>query len=86
MNIEKPELNLGKILRDERGPAFQQLIDLIPKAMAEISEQMVNNPDSRIRKRLQMEMKALFDFMQSDTMMFAEPVDKRDKRDDHVFG
>ena len=73
------ELDIHKILKDSRGDSTGKLIDLIPAAMSDLSKQMIDNPDARIRSRIHRQMRGLFDFMQADTK---NPIEKNNKKDE----
>lgn len=79
---KQPDIDPVQLMVSSRGPATNALIEQAPAVMAELTSQLIQHTDVRIRERLRKQIRAIFDFIQADTTHPGTSVLEDSKRKD----
>jgi hypothetical protein len=83
-----PPLDINKILEQSRGEQTNALFSNAPEVIKELTAQLIQHKDIRVRERVRAQMKGLFALVLADTEYPAEtePLDesKKDRFDEVV--
>lgn len=66
--VNPEDLDPGDFLAKHRGKSTQAFLQLVPSLVAELTQQIIENRDLRVRDRLRTQIRGIFNTIFADTL------------------